>query len=1264
MKIAGKLTKIFSLIFLAVSLSFLTSCGEGCTGADEFDTASAVVESYPEVDGVDGTYDPVSGGQRAEWHDTGLVSNGSQLVIKVAGSWTPWYGNESGMNSTSLENLGICKSCAHKSGVDNCLCYGDQVPEAEEGIGGGPVTNTDGSAMDCTDPLNQEDPAKCTCVQGKGLVTDYGIYHTNLNYYDKYGEIRKPDDQEPCRYKKGMGAYIGLFGRNGVTVPTRVYHLYSEEETCDISLTSDVDGDGVDDCVEPLGDGYKDVTKYIFRSANGTTLVQDDNAGNDGTDTNPSDDVYHSPNQVIKVIMYDSYYKDNYGKYNLTFYGGTGVAKDPGLLEFLVNIIDNAVSGEVGDDGERHGGIIEFMYKAIVQDSGAIVVFQISLALYIMVYGFGILFGLAEISQKELMARVLKISLIIFFTSADSWYFYNEIVVGFFKDGMDYLVSFLVSLNDSGYDLRSAQTLQISSDYADAHNTVTYASRFAYIDTMIKKMLSTGTAKKLLGLFFQSFFGWLYILIIYALIFGFIFVMLEATAIYVVNLMKIVFVLALGPVFMVFTLFKQTEGIFQKWIAFLGSRSLEIVLMFFILYNFVMIIDQEFTSLLYFEVCTKVWNLWFFSINTLESDVDRSLIVWLGSFIKIAGLIYVTHLMIDKIPSVTAGLISIKASSGQSSGIGSGGSGGMASSLNMALGAKDKDGNRQGGMMGAVKYGMGKAGSGVGFGSGALAQGATLASRAAMNSKVGKAISNSAVGKAASSIKNKIPFSGPVKTARNMMYKGELDAAKQEAAKKGLTGKAADTFARKAFMDKIHTKMHRAPNKGNKKIHDPNGMKRLGVNTTSALAYLDKKMVQDPLKAKHLEIADSMKNRPPEEILLGKDAINETEKQLKSWAEENLSGGAASISGHLSDMKDSIRDNAELTTSEARKKFAGNEELEDKYLQHLKTSEYDRKQKMDDLADKDKKSLFGMNVAGQKVRDMSNTFSTDANKNPERARKSFARKKDNAQKRENFETSDLKNLASSKDARRKVMGAALGDHVNVIGEAMNNNSINQMTRDADTKALKNRLSNPDLDEKERKFFTDQLRDNMYADGLREDSAGPKLSEEERIKGINDEAEKLAKEWEEAKDISAKEAIAKRLEDIENTEGPLLQECDLGLNSSNLGLNTQDPGLKPSNLGLGVEGDQSNNQTYQDQVTALKGKQGMAQMMTKMSKMNLKVAEFELENLKNKPNRNEKDDQRITDLEGKVDKYTEDTRKAESTASEIASQISQTENLMK
>ena len=81
--------------------------------------------------------------------------------------------------------------------------------------------------------------------------------------------------------------------------------------------------------------------------------------------------------------MYDRYYSDNQGKYNLRILRGVGNEEDPGLLEYLVLLVEEVLMGEIDENGVRQGGIIEFMYKTIVQDTGFALAVQVALSLYI-----------------------------------------------------------------------------------------------------------------------------------------------------------------------------------------------------------------------------------------------------------------------------------------------------------------------------------------------------------------------------------------------------------------------------------------------------------------------------------------------------------------------------------------------------------------------------------------------------------------------------------------------------------------------------------------------------------------------------------------------------------------------------------------------------------------------------------------------------------------------------------------------------------------
>jgi hypothetical protein len=577
--------------------------------------------------------------------------------------------------------------------------------------------------------------------------------------------------------------------------------------------------------------------------------------------------------------------------------------------------------------------------------------------------------------------------------------------------------------------------------------------------------------------------------------------MLWAASMYVVNLMKLIFVLSLGPIFMVFVLFKQTESMFKKWVSYLGTRSLEILIMFFILFNFVMMIDTEISSMLYYEVCVEKWNLGFFSLKTLKAKVDRSLLEWCTSFVKVGGLIFITKLILDKVPDVSKALISITPEGGKGK---STAGGSMASGMKAAGAMMGK----AGAVAGAI---AGKAASAAGFAGGALAQGAGMASRsvgnAIANSSLGKAIANSSIGQAAIKAKSMIPFSGPVTSMRNSIYSGELKKAQAAAKAAGLTGKDAEQKIRADFMSAVQDKMYRGPqgDKDQNQKHSPTGSKYLGVNMTSAQAFLDKKLVEEPLKNQAKAIAKELKNKPPGEVPLGKDMRDQMNAKLKEWAGKNLSGGVAAAENHLSknSMKDLIKSQSELRTSEARKKFAGDPVLENKYLQHIKDAEMNRAK---DRAEAKKGIFAPVKLGAHMARNFANSFSTDPNYNAKMARESFLRKKDNAQKAKDFRLKDLgaavgfskkdseaskkareeffKNIkekgiftsdtvksaldATSKtiigkeggESRRKAAAFATGDKLNPLGRLMNKSSIDKMTREADSEALRNRLNDP------------------------------------------------------------------------------------------------------------------------------------------------------------------------------------------------------------
>lgn len=1088
MNLAKKLAKIFSLIFLA---GFVASCDSGCVEAYEFDKELVAVESNPVKDGIQGLGDS----QVATWHDTGLKTNGEAITLEVTGAWVPWYGDDDVSGEAQLNATPNCKFCAMNGNSPNCICYANQTTAAETGY----------NANDCASNLAaQNDPTKCTCTTQYGSATDYGTYHFPLNKYDKSHAEITPDKQEYCKYSAGMGLYIGLFGNSGSVTPTRAYHLFSQVAACDVVRDS-VTGK----CLDALGN---DITKYIFTSANDRTFVKDDNNGNNGTDSNSGDDVLHSRNELVKLIIYDSRYDDNYGGYKVAFVGGVGDDQDKGLLEYLVRLIEDQIIGTPDSNGVRQGGIIQTMFSQIVQNSGFISVLQMGLSFYILFYGVSVLIGLADVNKKELMNRIVKIGFVIFFTSSTSWYWYDKVVVSFFKDSMDSVITIFMSFSDQNIDPTSG----IITAQMDRASLDSNATRFSYADLIIKNLLSVAAAKKIFGLFFGvPLFGPVYIVMIYGLIAFFIFVMLTVAMFYVVTVVKLAFVLALGPIFIAFTLSSHTNDMFKKWLSFAAARSLEIVFMFLVLYNFLVLIDQNFTSLLGYKACVTQWNLGLFAIPILKSQVDRSLVEWFTDFMMLAGLIFITKLVIEKVPEIAASLITIGGTAGPSGAKGFAAAGGMTGGLvDMAKTAGFAVG-------GAVASAGAKTYQGVSpiLSEAASSAASTVSGVVRTIPGVGSAIDT------VSKVSSMLP-SNPRAMYRNTIIDASIARAEKEANSKGLTGKDKDMAIRNAV---VNSMLSIGDAKNTTLATDFAKLTAAGINLESIKQRLDDKLINQPLM--NFIKSESAKLKSEADPKIGRELRSQLETRINDWADKNLSGGAAAVKDLLNNpnrivdgvsfsgvgfnnMKQFIRSQTEYTAAEAAKAFASKPEKQQEYLQHLKDNQFrqdsSRQRTNEAVAavfGKDSSIIKGLDFArdgfskvARAVKPFDNAFGNDALTDSKRAAASFMRKTSNE---------ELK-TGSTHDFVRRRTGSWLdhdqGSVLNPFNLMKNKAAIRQEIKEGDRSGMIRYLSKGGAEKEQeaiKKNYDDKIKaaPNHAAKMALENKKQAKLRESEKRRGF-------------------------------------------------------------------------------------------------------------------------------------------------------------------
>ncbi len=616
-----------SKIVLLLSILFLASCGtsdeEYCVKPTDFDQDSVFLPAGPSSKSViQGEYDPQSGGQIRDWINSGYVSDGSAFSIRISGSWNPW---------STLVNAPPCKMVARYDNAFTHYCYrnshdnGDKVAD---------INNLNNTNDNCIN-LGSLNNAK------------YGIYHIDRCSLSLNEKTKNPADQNEGVYTKGIGAYIGLFGKNGYETPLRAYHLFTEKELCDVvrNATSSL-------CLDKKGN---DITTYVFESVNNKIFVKDDLGANDGLDKTSSDDIYHKAREAVKLTIHDTYYSDNSGGYYIIFDKGVIKAGDKGVFEYVVSLFEDYLFGDADvNTQERDGGLIKEFYSKIVANSTFIDIVQLLIAFYIIIFGVAIIMGVAQVSGNDALARIVKLGLIMFFISPTSWYFYNEYVVGLFKNGMDSLIKLFGDIADKVYDESSLiHVAKANREVASSNST-----RFSFVDYLISKLFSESVARKIGGLFFGYSLGFLWVLMIGFAIIAFFLVMMLAAFAYIDNLIRMSILLAVGPMLFPFWLFSKTSGIFTKWAGTLASSSVSILLLFISLYNMLIILDVKFTELFAFRVCLKyVYLGYLIPIRVFVADPGLS--GFAVNLVEIFGLIYITKVVIEKIPEVSSGIIKI-----------------------------------------------------------------------------------------------------------------------------------------------------------------------------------------------------------------------------------------------------------------------------------------------------------------------------------------------------------------------------------------------------------------------------------------------------------------------------------------------------------------------------------------------------------------------------------------------------------------------------
>lgn len=315
--------------------------------------------------------------------------------------------------------------------------------------------------------------------------------------------------------------------------------------------------------------------------------------------------------EKIKMLILDKFYENNSGFYKIEIISGIEF-DDADFIEQKIKEVEFYLLGTPDNEGKRSDGIIARIFNNVLSSSFVLFAKAI-LMLYIVYYGYRIIFGFKKdrndksvINNKDLMITLVKFVIIAIFLSPSAFSFFSELILSSVIDGTIGIIDLIAGIFSNNFN---DNTIALTGGLKYANEVKSLARNFAIVDEILNFFTNKVILSKVLGFVFnfsQTFGAGLIISIgIFLVLLFYIYKLIQSIVPFIFVLLQFTLALPLAPVFILFVLFKETSYIFQNWVKFILSKSLELIGFFTAFYFCTSIINNFIKQLLNFRVCFK-----------------------------------------------------------------------------------------------------------------------------------------------------------------------------------------------------------------------------------------------------------------------------------------------------------------------------------------------------------------------------------------------------------------------------------------------------------------------------------------------------------------------------------------------------------------------------------------------------------------------------------------------------------------------------------
>jgi len=286
----------------------------------------------------------------------------------------------------------------------------------------------------------------------------------------------------------------------------------------------------------------------------------------------------------------------NNGAFNVTV--ATQFTETSGLVKFLNQIIGPVTAQTMAAS--------KLIYKAITINPSFQKAIRLMLLLYIIVYAISYLSGMVQISQQDLVIRVIKIAAIVILISPNSWGFYNAYFINLFTSGTDYIIASVTGQSTTTIGTGS----QIGNSGGSALNNTVHivnpAGIFGFFDIILQQFFSPQVWIGMSSyLAITCGVGIVFVYLFIKAIFKYLMVLIEAFIGYIFVIISVSFLISIAPIFICLILFEKTKEYFANWHKWLFYFSIQPIILLVSLMILNELIMQAFWSIITFKICWR-----------------------------------------------------------------------------------------------------------------------------------------------------------------------------------------------------------------------------------------------------------------------------------------------------------------------------------------------------------------------------------------------------------------------------------------------------------------------------------------------------------------------------------------------------------------------------------------------------------------------------------------------------------------------------------